>query len=91
MDKKASKRVRWFTNFLLAQYGILHYFIYFHLSWDIIEPITCVLANVDLFVAYYFFILKGRDYSLQEIRQSYMKERKFSSLRKNGVDVDKYQ
>ena len=91
VEKKSSKMVRRFTNFMLMQYGLVHYLIYFRYSWDILEPITCILGNCDLLFAYYFFIVKGRDWSLGEMHSRYFEDRKFTNLRKYGVDVDKYQ
>ena len=63
LQRKAEKRVKWFTNFLIAELALLHYFIYFNLSWDIMEPITVIIANIDIMVAYWFFILKGRNFT----------------------------
>ena len=91
VEKKSSRTVRRFTNFMLFQYGLLHYLIYFRYSWDILEPVTCILGNVDLFAAYYFFIFKGRDWSLGEMHSNYFEEKKMANLKKYGVDVEKYQ
>jgi hypothetical protein len=55
--------VKLFTSVLIAQAAALHYFIYFNLSWDIMEPVTVILGNFDLFFAYYFFLIKGRQFS----------------------------
>jgi hypothetical protein len=63
-------RARLFSTLILSQYAIIHYLIYFHLSWDIMEPITVIIANLDLLVAYYFFVFKGRDYSLEDIQKN---------------------
>ena len=71
VEKKSAKTMRRFTNFLLAQYGFVHYLIYFRYSWDILEPVTCILANFDIFCAYYFFIMKGRSWSLGEMHSNY--------------------
>ena len=90
LDRRSARMLRYFTNFMLTQYGIIHFFIYFHLSWDIMEPITIILANFDLFVAYYFFILRGRSWSLEGIQQSIMDRNKSAVLKKNGVNMEKY-
>ena len=52
-----------FTSFIMAEIALIHYFIYFNLSWDIMEPITVILANIDLMIGYWFFIIKGRPFS----------------------------
>lgn len=90
LEKRSDRMLRYFTNFLIGQYAIVHFFIYFHLSWDIMEPITIILMNFDLFVAYYFFILKGRSWSLEGIQRSFMDRNKSSILRKHGVNMKKY-
>ena len=63
LEQKAHKRVRWFTNFMIAELALLHYFIYFNLSWDIMEPITVIILNLDIMTAYWFFILKGTPFT----------------------------
>lgn len=68
----------------------MHYYIYQHLSWDIMEPITIILANFDLFIGYLFFVLRGRDWSLGSIHGSYVDQRKYANLKRNGINVDKY-
>jgi hypothetical protein len=63
LQQTTKRRVKWFTNFIIAEVAILHYFIYFNLSWDIMEPVTVLLANIDIMAAYWFFILKGKTFS----------------------------
>lgn len=68
----------------------MHYYIYQHLSWDIMEPITIILANFDLFIGYLFFVLRGRDWTLGGLQSSYV-DQKTNYLKKYGIDSDKYQ
>jgi hypothetical protein len=91
LKQRAVRRVRWFSNFIIAEVALLHYFIYFNLSWDIMEPITVILANIDIFFAYWFFILKGRNYSPQNWQEHIYQRSKFNHLRSEGIDVEKYQ
>ena len=91
LEKRSGTILRYFTNFMLGQYALVHYFIYFHLSWDIMEPITVILANFDLFIAYYFFIFRGRSWTLEGLQKSFMDRKRSSILRKNGVNMDKYE
>ena len=88
---RSRRRVRWFTSFLMGQAAILHYFIYFNLSWDIMEPITCILANIDILVGYYFFLLKGVTFSPANWVDSMVKNRRNRHLAKEGIDVQKYE
>lgn len=91
LENRSSRMLRYFTNFMLGQYAIVHYFIYFHLSWDIMEPITIILFNFDIFIAYYFFIFRGRSWSLEGLQRSFMERNRAKILRKNGVNVQKYE
>jgi hypothetical protein len=70
LKEKAEKRVKLFSTFIFTQVAVLHYFIYFNLSWDIMEPVTVILGNIDLLVAYYFFLLKGQNYSPETWKNS---------------------
>lgn len=84
-------RTRLFSTFMIAQYATIHYMIYFHLSWDIMEPITVILTNLDILVGYYFFVFKGRDYSLEELQKSMEEKHKFNYLRRYKFNLAKYE
>lgn len=88
---KAKKRVKWFTNFIIAELAILHYFIYFNLSWDIMEPVTVIIANIDLLVAYWFFILKGKNFTPEGWQKQIFAQKKYRHLLKAGIDIPKYE
>lgn len=88
--RKANRRLRNYTAFLCTQYLVMHYYIYNHLSWDIMEPISVIFANIDLFVGYLFFVMRGREWSLGEMHNSYIDQKKYANLKKHGVDVEKY-
>jgi hypothetical protein len=45
------------------QFLAMHYFIYFGLSWDIMEPIACLLGILDVNVALAYAYFNHRDYS----------------------------
>jgi hypothetical protein len=91
LAEKAKKRVKWFTSFIIAELALLHYFIYFNLSWDVMEPITVILANVDLMAAYWFFIVKGSPYSPKNWENLILQKRRNKYLSKHGIDVRKYE
>jgi hypothetical protein len=55
------------------------------------EPITVILANIDLCVAYFYFIIKGKQYSPETLQNSMIESRKFRHLKKQGIDVNKYE
>ena len=87
---KSRRRVRWFTNFIITEIALLHYFIYFNLSWDIMEPITVLLANLDIMAAYWFFILKGKPFSPEGWHTDIFSRKKYKHLLNSGIDVQKY-
>ena len=60
-------------------------------SWDIMEPICCILANIDIFFGYYFFLLKGVTFSPANWVDSTVKNRRKRHLAKHGIDVQKYE
>lgn len=76
---------------MISQLAILHYFIYFNLSWDIMEPVTVILGNFDLLAAYYFFLMKGQTYSPENLKNAIFKARRLKQLSKHGVDTRKYE
>ena len=91
LKQKANKKVRWFTNFLIAELALLHYFIYFNLSWDIMEPITVIIANLDIMAAYWFFIVKGTPFSPSGWQSMIFTQHKYRHLVKAGIDIQKYE
>ena len=54
------------------------------------EPITVLLANLDIFVAYWFFILKGKPFSPQGWHTDIFSRKKYKYLVNSGIDVHKY-
>jgi len=55
------------------------------------EPITVILANIDLCVAYFYFLIKGKQYSPENLQNSMIESRKFRHLTNQGIDVNKYE
>ncbi len=82
VSKKASNKTRLFSTFMVVQYAVMHYLIYSKLSWDIMEPISVILTNLDILIGYYFFVFKGREYSLEEMQKSMEERHKFHYLRR---------
>jgi len=91
LNEKAKRRVRWFTNFIIAEIALLHYFIYFNLSWDVMEPVTVILANLDLMAGYWFFIWKGTPFSPLNWQNLILQKKKNKHLSRHGIDVRKYE
>jgi hypothetical protein len=55
------------------------------------EPITVILTNLDILIGYYFFVFKGRDYSLEELQKSMEEKHKFKYLKKYKFNLEKYE
>lgn len=55
------------------------------------EPVTVLLGNIDLLVAYWFFILKGRTFTPEGWQQQILAQKKHRHLLKSGIDVRKYE
>lgn len=91
LRERAERRVKLFSTFVISQLAVLHYFIYFNLSWDIMEPVTVVLGNFDLLAAYYFFLLKGETYSPEAWKNAIIRQRRLKECRKQGIDTEKYE
>ena len=50
-----------------------------------------ILTNLDILIGYYFFVFKGREYSLEELQKSMEEKHKFKYLRKYKFNVEKYE
>lgn len=62
------------TQFLGVQYGTYYLF-----SWDIMEPITCMMAMGDTFFAYWFWMRSQHSYDADGLR-SYFYNKKLDKL-----------
>ncbi len=55
------------------------------------EPVTVILANFDILIAYYYFVMKGNDFSLETIQRKMIESRKYKYLAKHGINVTRYE
>ena len=55
------------------------------------EPITVIIANIDLMAAYWFFIIRGSSFSPKNWENLYLRKKKNKYLSKHGIDVRKYE
>jgi len=72
LEAKGKKRVKWFLGFLTAQIALIQYGTYVAFSWDIIEPITCLLGVMDLIIAYSFWLYSQKEYSFETLKTHYI-------------------
>lgn len=88
LDKKGKKRVNYFLTFLIGQIALIQYGTYVAFSWDIMEPITCLLGVLDMIIAYVFWLRSDRDYSFEGMKEHYVLKRlrsKISSKLSEGL------
>ncbi len=52
---------------------------------------TVIIGNIDIMMAYWFFILKGKNFSPEGWQQEIFNKKKFRHLLKEGIDVPKYE
>ena len=69
LEKKGRKRVNIITSLILTQICLIQYGTYCVFSWDIMEPITCLLGVMDLIIPYYFWLRHEKDYSFETIKE----------------------
>jgi len=87
LDNKGKRRVNFFLGFTLTQIALIQYGTYVAFSWDIIEPITCLLGVVDLIIAYLFWLRSNREYSFEELNSHYIFRRINSRLNKELTEL----
>lgn len=93
IEKRAGRhvnRVLWgFFSVIAAQFTVIQYGTYHLYSWDIMEPITCMMTMGDLCVGYVFWMLAGhRDYGMNGI-SDYFYQRKLRKLyRKKRINQE---
>jgi hypothetical protein len=51
------------------------------------EPITVIIGNLDILLGYYFFVFKGREYSLEEVQKNLQEKHRYSYLKKYKFNV----
>ncbi|KAF4703693.1 hypothetical protein FOZ62_011415, partial [Perkinsus olseni] len=70
-----------------VEWALVYYGTYFLYGWDVMEPITYLLALLDVIVTYGFFMLWREDYSPKTLQQVIYSrhERKLSESR--GFDL----
>lgn len=86
-DRYATRRLKTFCGFIFAQFAVVQYGTYYLYSWDIMEPITCLMTIGDTCLGYFFWMVSGRkEYGLDGIYQWFF-ERKLNKLyRKRKLD-----
>lgn len=72
LEVKGKRRVNCFLGFLAGQVALIQYATYVAFSWDIIEPITCLLGVLDMIIAYSFWLYSQKEYSFEALKTHYI-------------------
>lgn len=77
--KSADRKLTAFVSVIMAQFAAVQYGTYYLFSWDIMEPITCMMAMGDTFLAYWFWMRSSHSYDTDGI-VGYLYNRKLDKL-----------
>jgi hypothetical protein len=75
LEKKANRRLKFIFSFIFTQILATQYGTYVAFSWDIIEPVTCLLGIFDLIIAYIFWLSTNQGYEFSTTFSSYVNSR----------------
>lgn len=90
LEQKAHRRVKVIIGLMGAQFALVNYFVYFYLSWDIMEPFTVLFANAEGLLAYYFFVVNREEYTYAKVSQNYFENKKLWFMRKEAFNFERY-
>ena len=88
---RAKKRLKWFSGLIFTQLLAIQYGTYVAFSWDVMEPITCLLGILDVIIAYSFWLSTNRAYSFNNIGLNYIESRRKKAYRKIGIDTEEIE
>lgn len=88
----ANKILKRFYNVILFQFLAVQYGTYHLYSWDIMEPITCMMAMADVSVGYMFWMLSDRhDYGMEGIKSYYYNKKYKKLLKRKGINAEEME
>jgi len=82
LEKKSKRRITVLLSMILTQICLIQYGTYYVFSWDIMEPITCLLGVVDLIIPYYFWLRHQKDYSFETVKEVIMEKKQARAYKK---------
>lgn len=71
---------------MLTQYGT-----YVVFSWDIIEPITCLMGFSDAVLGYLFWLRTGKPWDIAGLGAHFERKKFLKELKKSKMDVNKFE
>ena len=88
--KKAKRYLNFFVSVFLIQYGFVQYGTFVAFSWDVIEPITCAMTLGDACLAYLFWMISKKPYTLNGIREYFEGRAQRRLIKKYSLDYDNF-
>jgi hypothetical protein len=87
----AIRVVHFIMGFLMVQFGLTQYGTYVLFSWDIMEPITCLITFGDACLAYFFWMISKKSYSQHNIFQFFALRKQNKLFKKHNFEHQQYQ
>lgn len=78
--KRSQRRLKVLYSLIFAQVLFTQYGTYVKYSWDVMEPITCLMGIVDMIMAYTFWMMNNSSYSLETFEQNFIDNKTKSQL-----------
>lgn len=94
MDAQAYKRSNFLIwggfGFLCAQFAFMARLVWWEYNWDIMEPVSYFITFGTALIGYSYFALAKREYTYNDVRESFAVSRMRKLYEKNEFPVDKY-
>lgn len=78
--KRSQRRLKVLYSLIFAQVLFTQYGTYVKYSWDVMEPITCLMGIVDMILAYIFWMMNNSSYSFEAFEQNFIDSKTKSKL-----------
>ena len=85
----ANKMIKRFFYIILAQFSAVQYGTYHLYSWDIMEPITCMMGMGDVCLGYLFWLLCGKkEYGMEGIKDYFFEKKYKKIIKRKGLSFE---
>jgi Mitochondrial calcium uniporter len=78
--KRSQRRLKVLYSLIFAQVLFTQYGTYVKYSWDVMEPITCLMGITDMILAYVFWMMNNSSFSLEAFEQNFIESKTKSRL-----------
>lgn len=91
-NERSNKGLKRFSYVLITQFAAIQYGTYWLYSWDIMEPITCLMTMGDVCIGYMFWMLTGgKEYGMDGIKRFFFERRLRKLYRKRKVNREEVE